>query len=138
VDFDGDGDLDLSLTGAGADGMHHLLRNNLSPEARARSLQVMVLDEFGHATRAGTEVRLYVAGTDTLLGTGILDTGSGYNSQNVVPVHFGLASEGPVDIAITSMTTAGRVTALVRNVDPLAQRGSVFFVKVNSRGTVVP
>jgi hypothetical protein len=138
VDFDGDGDLDLSLTGAGADGMHHLLRNELSAELRTRSLQVMVLDERGYPTRAGTEVRLYASGTNSLLGTGILDTGSGYNSQNVLPVHFGLASSSEVDIEITSLTTNGRVATRLPGVDPAVNVGQTIKVKVNREGKIVP
>ena len=140
VDFDADGDLDLSLTGAGtgAAGMHHLLRNLLPAEARERSLQVLVLDAHGHATRAGAEVRLYVAGTQSLLGTRIIDTGSGYNSQNVLPVHFGLASRGRVDIEITSLTRTGRVTARIHDIDPAQHVGRYVTAKVDGYGQIVP
>lgn len=138
VDFDGDGDLDLSLTGAATDGLHHLLRNELSAERRSRSLQVMVLDERGAATRAGAEVRLYAAGTRTLLGTGIMDTGSGYNSQNVLPIHFGLANSVPVDVEITSLTQNGRVTALMHAVDPAEHAGRTLSVRVDATGRILP
>ena len=140
VDFDGDGDIDLSLTGAGAapGGMHHILRNKMAPQSSSRSLQVLVLDQLGHATRAGAEVRLFVAGTTTLLGTGLLDTGSGYNAQNVLPVHFGLPFATQVDIEITSMTTHGRVTGRVRDVDPADHLGQAVKVKVDGLGRIVP
>jgi len=140
VDFDGDGDLDLSLTGAGVapGGMHHLLRNGQAPEVRRRSLQVMVLDHLGHATRAGAEVHLFAAGTSTLLGTGLLDTGSGYNSQNVLPVFFGLASEGPVDIEIASMTRNGRVLDRVLNVTPADHVGHAIVLRVDADGRILP
>jgi hypothetical protein len=138
VDFDGDGDLDLSLTGAGADGMHHLLKNQLSSELRERALQVLVLDHRGHATRAGAEVRLYLAGSNSLLGTGIMDTGSGYNSQNVLPVHFGLASAPLVDIEITSLTADGRVSTRLPGVDPADYVGQTIRVKVDRAGHIVP
>ncbi len=39
-----------------------------------------------------------------MLGTNIVDTGSGYNSQNAMPVHFGLAEEGLVDVEVTTLT----------------------------------
>lgn len=138
VDFDSDGDLDLSLTGAGADGMHHLLRNELSSEARVRSLQVMVVDHLGHATRAGAEVRLYVAGTDSLLGLGLLDTGSGYNSQNVLPVHFGLARAARVDVEITSLTKNGRVSDRLYDIGPAAHVGRAITVRVDADGRILP
>ncbi len=138
VDFDADGDIDLSLTGAGADGMHHLLRNGLPAEARSRSLQVMVLDEHGHATRAGAEVRLYAAGTESLLGMGFMDTGSGYNSQNVLPIHFGLASVNAVDIEVTSLTQNGRVTTRMSGVHPAENVGQTIKLKVGVDGQIVP
>ncbi|SMN12454.1 Aminopeptidase [uncultured Candidatus Thioglobus sp.] len=85
VDFDNDGDLDMALTGAREGAMHHLLKNGLSNDYARQSLKVLVLDGNGHYTRAGSEVRLYKKGTRQLLGTNILDTGSGYNSQNAMP-----------------------------------------------------
>jgi len=137
VDFDKDGDLDLALTGAGADGMHYLVKNNQSSEKAQCSLQVMVVDEKGHYTKAGTEVRLYKTGTTTLLGTGIFDTGSGYNSQNVIPVHFGLADEKSVDVEVTTMTKQGRKIAKISSVKSSDYIGKYLVVKVNSDGQIV-
>jgi hypothetical protein len=99
ADYDRDGDADLALTGAAAAGMHFLLRNQLNLPAVARALHVQVIDGRGR-TLPGAEVRIYRAGTRTLLGTGLVDTGSGYNSQNVLPVHFGLPDTTAVDIEV--------------------------------------
>ncbi len=132
VDFDQDGDLDLALTGAAADGMHHLLRNELSEELAQQSLQVLVLDGKGHYTCAGSEVRLYEAGTKKLLGTNILDTGSGYNSQNAMPVHFGLKGVKSVDVEVTVMTKDGRKNIWLENVNPKTYVGSCLIIKVNT------
>lgn len=137
VDFDGDGDLDLALTGAAPDGMHYLLRNKLPKERARRSLQVMVLDAEGHYTRAGTEIRLYEAGTRNLLGTNLLDTGSGYNSQNAMPVHFGLPQEGPVDVEIITMTNRGRKSGWLTNVNPKDYAGRYLVVKVDQNGNIL-
>lgn len=101
ADFDGDGALDLALAGSRPDGMHFVLRNALPPDVARRSLQVRVLDGQGHATRAGAEVRLYAAGTENLLGMRLVDSGSGYNAQSDIPVHFGLLSMDPVDVEVT-------------------------------------
>ncbi len=95
ADADGDGDLDLALTGSRPDGMHLLLINRLVAPAASRSIFVRVLDGAGRATRAGAEVRVFAAGTRRLLGTGLVDTGSGYNAQNDLPVHIGLPTTGP-------------------------------------------
>jgi hypothetical protein len=101
ADVDGDGDQDLALTGSRADGMHLLLLNTL-PRGRARrSLGVLVRDMRGRATRPGAEVRVYAAGSRTLLGTRLVDTGSGYDAQSDLPVHFGLPSVDHVDVEVT-------------------------------------
>ncbi|MGH7711815.1 MAG: FG-GAP-like repeat-containing protein, partial [Gemmatimonadaceae bacterium] len=99
ADFDRDGDEDLALTGARPDGMHSLLRNTLAPNAATRSLSVRVLDANGRSLRAGAVVRIYAASTRRLLGTRLVDAGSGYNSQNDQAVHFGLPA-GPSATAL--------------------------------------
>lgn len=108
VDFDGNGALDLAMCNNNPQGHHYLWRNLLPAERALRSLQVMVLDEHGHPTKPGAEVRLYEPGTRTCLGTRIVDTGGGYCSQNIMPVHFGLPKEGAVDVEVTSLTHSGR------------------------------
>jgi hypothetical protein len=130
ADFDGDGALDIALTGARPDGMHSLLRNTLQGEAASRSLQVMVLDGNGSPTRAGAEVRLYAAGSDRLLGTRIVDTGSGYDSQSVGPVHFGLASFAAVDVEVTFPSRGRRVRVRQAAIDPREYAGRALVVRV--------
>jgi hypothetical protein len=118
VDFDGDGDLDLSLANNNPKGTHSLYRNLLAPDRAKRSVEVMVLDGKGRATRPGSEVRVYAAGTRKVLGAGIVDTGSGYCSQNVMPVHVGLPTMGKVDVEVTALTTRGRVITRRAGVTP--------------------
>ena len=60
------------------------------PRRRPGRCEVLVLDSKGHATRAGAEVRLYVAGSRKVVGSRIVNAGSGYTSQSQAPVHFGL------------------------------------------------
>lgn len=130
MDVDRDGDMDLALTGARPDGMHLVLRNELPPADAGRSLHVRVVDTRGRATRAGAEVRLYAAGTRRHLGTRLIDSGSGYNAQNDMPVHFGLPSMGRVDIEVTWPSGGRRILTRTRYVDPQALRGRVAVVKV--------
>jgi len=129
ADFDGDGDVDLALTGARPDGMHSLLRNELDSAAARRSLSVSVVDANGRATLAGTEVRVYVAGTRRLLGTRLVDSGSGYDSQNVVPVHFGLPSLGRVDVEVTVPRAGRRAVTRSRSVDPAGSAGRSLVIR---------
>jgi len=90
----------------------------LAGDRAKRSIEIMVLDARGRATRAGSEVRVYAAGTRTLVGAGIVDTGSGYCSQNVMPVHIGLPSAGRVDVEVTALTKSGRRITPLRGVAP--------------------
>ena len=116
ADFDADGDQDLALTGQRPDGMHSILRNMLPPADARRSVSVRVLDAAGRATRAGAEVRVYAAGTRQLLGTRLVDSGSGYDAQNDLPVHFGVGSATAVDIEVAMSAGGRRVTMRVPNV----------------------
>ena len=108
VDFDGDGALDLALANNDDKGGHYLFRN-LLPASRARqSLAVDVVDARGRHTKPGAEVRVYAAGTRRLISSGLVDTGGGYCSQNVMPVHVATAGAWRVDIEVTSMSKTGR------------------------------
>ena len=85
-------------------------------------------------TRAGSRWRgrkcgVYAAGTRTLLGTRIVDTGSGYCSQNAMPVHVGLPGSPKVDVEVTTMTPAGRQLLRTPNVDPAAVARKVLVVR---------
>jgi hypothetical protein len=130
VDFDGNGALDLATCNNNPEGHHYLWRNLLPPERAKRSLQVMVLDKNGHATKPGAEVRIFEAGTRTILGTRIIDTGGGYCSQNIMPVHFGLPKEGPVDVEVTSLTGSGRQKTVVTGVSSEHLPSRILNVKV--------
>lgn len=129
VDFDADGDLDLALADNGTQGSHQLYRNRLPDSLRQRGLNVLVLDERGLYTRAGSEVRAYRAGTKTLLGTRLVDSGSGYCSQNMMPVHFGLPEAAPVDLEVTTLVNGARRVTKVSGVDPRALNGKPVVVK---------
>jgi len=118
VDVDGDGALDLSLTGATDAGMHHVLKNVTPHSNRTHSLQVRVVDGNNRMTKAGSEVRVYEAGTRTLLGTRLLDTGSGYDTQSSLPVHFGLPTRGKVDIEVIFPGGGDRSVTVLKDVDP--------------------
>jgi hypothetical protein len=130
ADFDADGDPDLALTGSRPDGMHSLLRNMLPANDVARSLSVRVVDSQGRATRAGAEVRLYGAGTRSRLGTRLVDSGSGYDAQNDIAVHFGLPRMEPVDIEIIFAGAGQRTVVRVQNVRPGEWRGRSVVVRV--------
>jgi hypothetical protein len=114
-DVDRDGDLDLALTGAQPTGMHFVLRNDLDRARAGHAVQVRVVDRAGHATRAGAEVRVYDARTNRLLGTRLVDTGSGYNAQNELPVHIGTGNATRVTIDVVWPNGRARTHTQLRN-----------------------
>jgi hypothetical protein len=125
--------MDLALSSAN----HYVIRNLLPPDQASGSLKVMVLNQRGIHTRAGTEVRLFTPGTRHLLGTRIIETGSGYNAQSVRPAHFGIPGQGTVDVELTLMTKGGRRIVLIEAVDPSEHVGGYLSVKVDGEGRVV-
>jgi penicillin G amidase len=130
ADYDQDGAIDLALANNNPDGKNGLYHNLLPAEQARRSLQVMVLDGRGHATRAGSEVRLYVAGTRKVIGSRVVDTGSGYTSQSQMPVHFGLGGVRRVDVEVIYFTPQGRKSLVQRNVDPARVPQRILAIKV--------
>ena len=134
VDFDGDGALDLAITNNNPEGNLSLYRNLLPRERARRSVQVLVLDDNGHYTRAGSEVRVYAAGTRKVLGSRIVDTGSGYCSQNAMPVHIGLGNETRIDVEVTTLTRAVRKITRIAQVDPDKVPRRVLVVRIDADG----
>lgn len=129
ADYDNDGDLDLALTGTRADGMHSLLRNDAS--GSAKSLSVRVVDMNGRATRAGAEVRLRDSRTHKLIGTRYMDTGSGYDSQNDMPVHFGVGSTNTVDVEVIFPARGRRVALVQKGVSIAMYKGRTLTMKTS-------
>jgi hypothetical protein len=137
VDHDRDGDVDLALTGTAEGATHALVQNLLRPEAAFHSVKVMVLDARGRANQAGAEVRLFAAGTFQLLGSALVDTGSGYDAQSLLPVHFGLAGAEPVDVEVTLVGGGKRITTRATGVSPAAWRGKVIRLPFDEDGNLV-
>jgi hypothetical protein len=120
VDFDNDGDLDFSLANNNPQGTHALYRNLLPADDTAQSVLVQVLDQNRRATRPGAEVRVFAAGTRQVLGMGIVDSGGGYCSQNVMPVHVGLGAAERIDIEVTTIAGGQRQITRRAGIEPLA------------------
>ena len=119
VDADGDHDLDLALTGARTDGTHLVMRNMLAAADAARGLHVKVVDAQGRSTRAGSEVRVFAAGTTRLVAARLVDSGSGYDAQSDVPVHVGVPSGvARVDVQVIVPRQGTRNATWQRGVAP--------------------
>ena len=117
VDFDNDGALDLALANNDAAGGHYLFRNRLPADQARRSLSVDVVDSRGRHTKPGAEIRVYRAGTRTLIASGLVDAGGGYCSQNVIPVHLGTGGADRVDVEVMTMSKHGRQVTRRTGVD---------------------
>jgi len=83
-----------------------------------QSLAVAIVNGSGRHNKAGAEVHVYAAGTRRLISSGLVDTGGGYCSQNVVPVHVGTGNAVKVDVEVTTMSAHGRRTTKKSAVDP--------------------
>lgn len=53
-----------------------------------------------------------------MISSGLIDTGGGYCSQNVMPVHVGTADAAKVDVEVTTMSQRGRQTTKRPGIDP--------------------
>ena len=116
ADFDSDGDLDISLTeGYNIAGRHPVLVNNLDEERRVQSLAVNVSNDLGIFNRAGSEVRIYDL-NGRLLGSRLVTTGDGYNSQSNKPVHFGLPNVNTVNLEVTFLAKGERKIQRYENI----------------------
>jgi hypothetical protein len=124
VDFDQGGRLDLSLTNNDPGGGGHPLWRNVAP-SRGRAIAIDVVDRNARRTRAGSEVRLYRAGTRQLLSAGLVDSGSGYCSQSDMPVHLGISGawKGNIDVEIITLIGGSRRASVVRDINPDRYRG---------------
>ncbi|MDB6168178.1 MAG: hypothetical protein JWM88_1042 [Verrucomicrobia bacterium] len=131
ADYDRDGAIDLALCDHESTGVVSIYHNELPAAKAARSLQVLVVDANGHYTKAGSEVRVYSAGTRKVLGAGLVDTGSGYSSQSMLPLHFGLPVGGKVDVEVTTMSNSGRKVTRVEGVAPASLPGHYLIIKTN-------
>jgi hypothetical protein len=118
MDIDADGDLDLALTGTQPYGMHSLFRNTLAPGDSARSIHVRVVDARNRAVRAGAEIRVFAAGTRTVLGARLVDSGSSYDAQSDITEHFGLGGQTRVDVEVVWPANGTRRLTRVANVIP--------------------
>ena len=122
ADYDIDGDVDLSLTNNHAEGTHPLYRNDLPLAQSVRSLQVGVADREGRWVRAGATVTIR-RDSDGFTSARLIDTGGGYASQSVGPVHFGLPpGSGPISLTIAWFEAGERRTSTVSGIQPEAFR----------------
>lgn len=121
VDVDGDGRLDLSLTNNDPDGGGHPLFRNIAP-TRGRGFFVEVTDAAGRRTLAGSELRVFQPRTRQLLAAALVDTGSGYCSQNLMPSHLAVPETwaGRVDVEVTAIVGGQRRVVSIKGVDPAA------------------
>lgn len=120
ADYDLDGDLDVSLANNHAEGHHPLYRNDMPPVSPAPALHVGLTDEADAWVRAGATITL--RRQDGFVTSRVLDTGGGYASQGVTPVHFTLPAgpPAPLDLEITWFEGGEGRSSVVSGVRPEA------------------
>lgn len=119
ADVDRDGRMDLLLNGSDAKGMQ-MYWHNAGTASGSRSVLINVTRKGG---AAGAELRVYRAGTRTLLATRVVDSGSGYDAQNDAFIHVGLpGSDATVDVEIIHPRRGDRT--------PVVRKGVVTFAVV--------
>ena len=90
-----------------------------------------MVDSDGRATLAGVEVCVFAAGTTRLVGARLVDSGSGYDAQNDLPVHVGVpAGVARVDVQVIAPRNGTRVPVWRRGVDPRATAGKAPVIRV--------
>ena len=128
ADVDNDGDLDLALTGTRADGMHLVLRSMMMAAERERGrCRFASLSADGRATTAGAEVRVYENRERQLIAARIVDSGSGYNAQNDLPVHVGTLDR-LVDVEVT-LPRKGRPVTRATRINPRDYSGRALVIR---------
>lgn len=131
ADFDRDGALDLALANNHALGSHFLMRNTMPAARASRAIEVALLDASGHWTLPGAELRVFDSRNGRLLATRLVDSGSGYCSQGMAPLHVGLPADVPmVDLETAWFASGQRRTMRQRRVDVAAQHGQVVTIRV--------
>lgn len=66
----------------------------------------------------------------------MIDTGSGYDSQSDVPVHFGLPGGQIVDVEITILAGGERRVEVIQGVDPRDYAGAALIVRIDDDGVI--
>ncbi len=99
-DYDNDGDLDIYVANDWLE-PNRLYKNETNS---SNYLQIRLTDKNGNYNRFGSKAIIYIAGTDTLLGTRVVDGGSGTSTQNAYDCHFGLDPNQAYDIEVIFTT----------------------------------
>jgi len=102
ADYDNDGDLDIFVLNHGGAEHNRMYRNNLNSN---QYLLIRLTDKNGSFNRFGSKVKVYYAGTDSLVGMRVVDGGgSGGKIQNPYDCHFGLTPNYAYDIEVIFTT----------------------------------
>jgi hypothetical protein len=115
-DVDGDGDLDIVTNEFNAEPM--VLLSNLTERRRVRFLQVVLRGTRSNRSALGAAVTVTAGGT---AHTQVLDGKSGYLSQSLMPLYFGLGGAERIDRVEVAWPSGRRQVAQM----PVALNGTL-------------
>ena len=95
ADIDNDGDPDFTLTAKF--GRPYLVRNEFNS---GQWLKVGLFATYGQVGAFGAKIRVFAAGTSTLLGYREVKSSFGYLAQDDPVIHFGLGASTLVDVQV--------------------------------------
>jgi hypothetical protein len=98
ADIDNDGDMDLYRSNGQLTGTAWIYLNGTN---NSNWLKVKVVGVSSPTEGIGAKVKVFQAGTSTLLGYSQVLGQSGYESQNSLIQHFGVPSTGTYDVQVT-------------------------------------
>jgi len=101
-DYDNDGDLDIFVLNGGGTEFNSMYRNEINSY---NYLFIRLTDLNGSYNRFGSKVKVFFAGSDSLVGMRVVDGGgTGGSSQNQYDCHFGLDENLAHDIEVIFTT----------------------------------
>ncbi|MBX7150641.1 T9SS type A sorting domain-containing protein [bacterium] len=117
ADYDNDGDMDVAIGQlAFVTNAPILFENHLNND---NYIFVKVTDQNGNENQFGATIRIYDAGTDTMMYTKVVGLGQEYLSQNQYATHFGIPETGNYNIEVTFPSVLPYVVRLSKATNPV-------------------
>ena len=108
------------------------MRNTLVVPSTTTAFFVRAVDDKGRSTLTGAEITLFINGSQVPLNKRLVDAGSGYNSQNVLPLHFAVPMVTQVYAEVRVKSPKGEKVISSVAIDLAKWRNRVFEIRIPS------